>query len=122
MGRVPAGQRRAAQTFFSKLHCMVQVNGGAGENWPRSGLEAMAAGVPVVVQNQWGWQMIIHGQTGYLCDTDEELCYYTAKLAHEEEHRLEMVGRARQRVTQTGQSRGAVAGVAGRFPTVGMPG
>ena len=65
-----------AAEFLGKLHCMVQINGGAGENWPRSGLEAMATGVPVVVQNQWGWrEMVVHGETGYLCDTDEQIAY-----------------------------------------------
>jgi hypothetical protein len=85
------------QDFFAKLHCMLQVNGGAGENWPRSGLEAMACGVPVVVQNQWGWrEMIRHGETGYLADDDNELAFYTAKLAYEEDVRLSMAQRARR--------------------------
>jgi hypothetical protein len=96
-----AANRETPQQFFSKLHVMVQVNGGAAENWPRSGLEAMAAGVPVVVQNQWGWrEMVVHGETGYLCDTDEELAYYTAKLAYEEDRRLEMASLARRRLEQ----------------------
>lgn len=91
--------RETPQEFFGKLHVMLQVNGGAAENWPRSGLEAMAAGVPVVVQNQWGWrEMVLHGETGYLCDSDDEMAFYTAKLAYEEEHRLEMARRARRRL------------------------
>lgn len=74
-----------AQQFFSQLHVMVQVNGGAQENWPRSGLEAMAAGVPIVAQNQWGWrEMVRHGETGYLADTDDELAYCAARLAYDE--------------------------------------
>lgn len=59
--------REPPQVFFGALHCMVQLNGGAGENWPRSGLEAMACGVPLVVENRWGWrEMVRHGETGYL--------------------------------------------------------
>jgi hypothetical protein len=86
-----------AQQFFSKLHCMVQINGGAAENWPRSGLEAMASGVPIVAQNRWGWkEMIRHGQTGYLADSDEELAFYIARLAYDEDHRLRLVHQARQ--------------------------
>ena len=93
---LPAGAE-TPQQFFAKLHCMVQVNGGAGENWPRCGLEAMASGVPVVAQNQWGWrEMIRHGQTGYLASTDDELAYYTARLAYDEDHRLRIVRQARQ--------------------------
>ncbi len=93
---LPAGAE-TPQQFFGKLHCMVQVNGGAGENWPRSGLEAMACGVPVVAENRWGWpEMIRHGQTGYLCSSDEELAYHTARLAYDEHHRMEIVHRARR--------------------------
>lgn len=85
-----------AYTFLSRLHAMVHVNGGAGENWPRSGLEAMSAGVPLVVQNQWGWkEMVRHGETGYLCNDDSQLAYYTAKLAYEEDHRMAMIQNAR---------------------------
>ena len=78
---------------------MVQVNGGAGENWPRSGLEAMATGVPIVVQNQWGWcEMIEHDVTGFLCDNDAQLAFYTARLAVDEELRLRVAEDARERV------------------------
>ena len=93
---LPAGAE-TAQEFFGKLHCMVQINGAAGENWPRSGLEAMACGVPVVVPNRWGWQeMIRHAETGYLGDSDDELAFYAARLAYDEEHRMEMIRRARR--------------------------
>ena len=93
---LPAGAETAEQ-FFHRLHCMIQVNGGAQENWPRSGLEAMAAGVPVVAENRWGWrEMIRHGQTGYLADNEDELAFYAARLAYDEDLRMEMVSRARK--------------------------
>lgn len=77
------------QNFLKQLHCMLQINGGAGENWPRSGLEAMAIGVPCVVQNQWGWtEMIKHGETGYLCNSDRDLAYWPAHLARNEQERM----------------------------------
>ena len=40
----------SAQDFFRQLHCTLPINGGARENWPRVGLEAMAVGVPIVAQ------------------------------------------------------------------------
>ncbi len=93
---LPAGAESPAE-FLGKLHCMVQVNGGAGENWPRSGLEAMSTGVPIVVQNQWGWrEMIRHGQTGFLCDDDDQLAYYTARLAYDEDLRIQIANQARK--------------------------
>jgi len=83
--------------FLATLHCMMQVNGGAEENWPRSGLEAMASGVPVVAENRWGWkEMIRHGQTGFLADSHDELAYHAARLAYDEELRMEIAQRARR--------------------------
>jgi hypothetical protein len=82
--------------FLKTLHALVQLNGGAVENWPRVGLEAMAAGVPLVVEAKGGWnEMIQHGRTGYLCGSDEEMAYYTARLAYDEPHRLEIARQAR---------------------------
>jgi len=89
------------EDYFRQLHCMLPVNGGARENWPRAGLEAMAAGVPVVAQNLWGWpEMIEHGVTGFLGDCDEELAHYTAMLAYDEELRIAIAQRARRRLVE----------------------
>ncbi|MFH1265977.1 MAG: glycosyltransferase [Planctomycetota bacterium] len=93
---LPAGAETSRQ-FLGTLHCMVPINGGAGENWPRCALEAMAGGVPIVAENKWGWrEMIRHGQTGYLASTDDETAYYAARLAYDEDHRLQIVHPARQ--------------------------
>ena len=89
----------AAQTpqdFLATLHAMVHANAQAVENWPRVALEAMAAGVPVVAENRGGWrEMIRHGRTGYLCDTDDQFAYYTARLAYDEAHRMRIARQAR---------------------------
>jgi len=92
---LPAGAR-TPRAFLGSLHCLVPLNGGAAENWPRAGLEAMAAGVPIVAENRWGWrEMIRHGKTGYLAKDEDELAYYVARPAHDEPHRQEMIHRAR---------------------------
>lgn len=93
---LPAGAE-TAPAFFQRLHVMIQINGSAEENWPRSGLEAMASGVPVVAQNRWGWpEMIRHGQTGFLADTHDEMAYYAARLAYDEPLRLQIAYQARK--------------------------
>jgi hypothetical protein len=85
--------------FFSTLHCTLPINGGARENWPRVGLEAMAAGVPIVAQDAWGWrEMIEHGVTGFLGKSDPELAHYTAMLAYDEALRKEIIAAARKRL------------------------
>ncbi len=82
--------------FLGTLHAMVHTGGRAVENWPRVALEAMAAGVPVVAENRGGWcEMIHHGRTGYLCDTDDQFAYHAARLAYDEAHRLEIARQAR---------------------------
>ena len=88
-----------AHDYFRQLHCTLPVNGGARENWPRVGLEAMAAGVAVVTQNDWGWrEMIEHGVTGFLGSCDEELAHYTATLAYDEQLRTRIINAARERL------------------------
>jgi glycosyltransferase involved in cell wall biosynthesis len=87
------------QPFLHGLHAYVTVNGGARENWPRVGLEAMAAGVPIVTEKRWGWlEMIDHGVSGFLGDTNEEIAQYATELAYDEKRRLEVAATARQHV------------------------
>jgi glycosyltransferase involved in cell wall biosynthesis len=45
----------SVQDFLGSLHCLVPGIGCCRENWPRVGLEAMAAGVPLVVEAKGGW-------------------------------------------------------------------
>jgi glycosyltransferase involved in cell wall biosynthesis len=92
-------QSISAQQFMAHCHCLLHVNGTDRENWPRVGLEAMAAGVPVIAQNKWGWrEMIKHGHSGFLCDDEAEMCYYAALLAHDEPLRIEMAEQAYARL------------------------
>ena len=89
------------QDFLATIHAMVHAGGRAVENWPRVGLEAMAAGVPIVAENRGGWrEMIRHGQTGYLCETDDQFAYYTAHLAYNEDLRAKIATRARHAVEE----------------------
>ncbi|NLX97376.1 MAG: glycosyltransferase [Rhodopirellula sp.] len=87
--------------FYRSLHVMVQLGGGAEENWPRSALEAMAAGVPVVAENRGGWREVIQdGQTGLLCNTRAEIIAAIERLAEDEPLRLGIARRARTRLTE----------------------
>lgn len=85
--------------FYARLHCLFPINGGARENWPRAGLEAMAAGVPIVAQHDWGWrEMIVHGETGFVGSNDDELAHWAAVLAYDEGLRMRIVKQARARL------------------------
>jgi len=39
--------------------------------------------------------MIRHGRTGFLCGSDDEIAFYTARLAYDEDLRMEMIRAAR---------------------------
>jgi glycosyltransferase involved in cell wall biosynthesis len=87
------------QQYLASLHCLLPINGGARENWPRAGLEAMAVGVPIVAQDEWGWrEMIEHGVTGFLGSCDEELAHYAAMLAYDETLRMRVIHAAQERL------------------------
>jgi len=91
-----AAGEQTPQEFLASLHAMVHTGGRAIENWPRVALEAMAAGVPIVAENRGGWrEMIRHGRTGFLCDSDDQFAYYTARLAYDEAYRMRVVRDAR---------------------------
>ena len=94
-----APQQIPVAEFLGRCHAMLGLNGGARENWPRIGLEAMAAGVPIVAQDLWGWrEMLVDGQTGFLTNSDEEMAFRLAQLAYDEQLRQAIIERARAQV------------------------
>lgn len=87
----------STRTFLSGIHAVVQPGGTAKENWPRIGLEAMASGVPLVVDKSGGWpEMVEHLKTGCLCNNPAEFAHYTDWLADDESARLAMIHQARE--------------------------
>lgn len=91
----------SSRDFMQKLHCLMAINGGAQENWPRIGLEAMSTGVPVIAENQWGWrEMVVHGETGFLANNDQEYAYYAGYLAMNEDARQKIIKNARERLVE----------------------
>jgi hypothetical protein len=93
---LPPGAQAVAP-FLNTLHALAPGRAAAVENWPRVGLEAMAAGVPLVVEAKGGWlEMVRHGETGYLCKTEDQIAYYGARLAYDEPHRLQLARQARR--------------------------
>jgi hypothetical protein len=89
-----------ASEVYPQLHAYVTCNDSIDENWPRTGLEAMAYGVPIVAENRYGWtEMIENGVTGLLGDTWEQIGGLAAELANDEPRRLEMARAARERLS-----------------------
>jgi len=55
--------------FLGSLDCLYQ-SGTTDENWPRVGLEAMAAGVPIVADDRGGWREMAAGLAHLVGDTE----------------------------------------------------
>lgn len=69
------------------------------ETWGRAVVEAMAAGLPVVADNSGGIiENIIHGETGFLCSSDDEFIEYLKVLSESAKLRNKMGKAAREYV------------------------
>lgn len=89
-----------AYDFMRSLDVLYQ-SGECTENWPRVGLEAMANGTPLVVDNQGGWPEILDGgRLGYLVGSADEAVDALTGLADRSTpcnlDRLQTIHRARQ--------------------------
>jgi len=90
-----------AQKFYRHLHAIIHPTGESPENWPRFVLEAMSAGVPIITDNRGGVLEMIHdGQTGFLCDSPEQMAEVATELANDEFYRMQIAHAARKRVEQ----------------------
>ena len=83
--------------FYSRLHCLIHKTGGSRESYCRAVVEAMASGVPVIVENDFAFpELIDHGRTGFLCGSSEEMSAYASQLAQDEGLRLTIAANARR--------------------------
>jgi glycosyltransferase involved in cell wall biosynthesis len=79
---------------------------GELEHFGIATVEAMAAGcVPVVINRGGQREIIQHGESGYLCESPEEMAAYTRRLAHDESLRVRMAVAARVRAAEFSRSR-----------------
>jgi glycosyltransferase involved in cell wall biosynthesis len=83
------------------LHCLMPINYSAQESWPRIGLEAMAAGVPIVAPREGGWcDLIVSGENGFLAGSAEEFGELGTRLARDEQLRLQIAAQARRKLEE----------------------
>jgi glycosyltransferase involved in cell wall biosynthesis len=85
----------SAQEFYRHSACVILM-AETYENLPRVGFEAMASGSCLIVDNRGGWrELVMHKQTGFLCNDQREFVYYASRAAFECEERRQMVRNAR---------------------------
>lgn len=69
------------------------------ENMPRVGMEAMASGSVLVVDNRGGWRCLVeNGKTGWLCDNERDFVYKASRIAHEIQEKEDMRGEAKKKL------------------------
>lgn len=91
-----------AGVVMRNLHAYLTINSADVENWPRVGLEAMAHGVPLVVERKYGWAEMLTDDTAMLSDSDDPLVLgdLAAQLAADEGLRLRIAAAARKRLEE----------------------
>ncbi len=81
--------------FWPKLHVLIHGTGGSRENWPRTIIEAMSAGVVVIAENAYGLPELIEDSvTGFLCNSSAEMSHVASLLAWDDDGLRQKVVRA----------------------------
>ncbi|HEX4149359.1 MAG TPA: glycosyltransferase, partial [Pirellulales bacterium] len=84
-----------SQELYAHAECIIQM-ADTYENLPRIGFEAMASGSMLIVDDRGGWRdLVMHGQTGFLCKDQREFVYYASRAAFEAQERRQMIAAAR---------------------------
>lgn len=78
--------------YLKIVHCNIHKTGGSRENYPRVAIECFAAGVPFIAENNYGFlEQIIDKETGFLCNTSEEMSAAATELAFNEKYRKKII-------------------------------
>jgi glycosyltransferase involved in cell wall biosynthesis len=95
----PAGITQ--KNFYAMCDAVIMTTSGM-ENLPRVGMEAMASGSLLIVDNRGGWATEIEdGVTGWLCDDENEFIYKASRAAYEHKERMKMVKAAHDKLEDT---------------------
>jgi glycosyltransferase involved in cell wall biosynthesis len=83
--------------FYGRVHCLVHKTGGSRESYCRVVPEAYAAGVAVVVEDDFAFPALVEdGVTGFRCRSSDEMSFRASELAFDEPRRRRMVEAARR--------------------------
>lgn len=90
-GQVPA------DCFYRTIDTMVHKTGGSRENYPRVLVEAYAYGVVPIMEKDFGLpELVVHGETGFLTSSSEEMADYATRLAHDPSQHRRMAEQGRR--------------------------
>jgi glycosyltransferase involved in cell wall biosynthesis len=92
----------ALEAFWREQHMLFHFWDDFVENCPRVVMEAAAAGVPVIANHAGGLpELIVHGETGYLCHEPDEAVHLASHLAFNPWERDRMGAAARDVLEKT---------------------
>jgi hypothetical protein len=87
------------QEVYGRLHAIIHKTGGSRESYCRIVPEAYAAGVPLIVEDDFAFpELIINGTTGFLCKSSDEMSFRASELAFDETRRKQMIHAGRERL------------------------
>jgi glycosyltransferase involved in cell wall biosynthesis len=99
-GEAPAGldwqtwlpNQIPVRQLYGMLHALIHKTGGSRESYCRIVPEAYAAGVPIIVEDDFAFpELIVDGETGFLCKSSDEMSFRASELAFNEARRKRIV-------------------------------
>ena len=87
--RTWAGNEIPATQFFRTIDTMIHKTGGSRESYCRVLIEAYAHGVVPIVERDYAFpELVVDGETGFMCADSDEMSYRASWLAfHPQAHR-----------------------------------
>lgn len=84
-----------AKDFYHMLHCIMHKTGGSRESYCRIVPECYAHGTVMIAENDFAFpDLIIDGETGFLCDSSDEMSFRASEIANYESERLRIIRNA----------------------------
>lgn len=83
--------------LYGRLHVLIHKTGGSLESYGRIVPEAYASGVPIIVEDDYAFpDLVIQGETGFRCQSSDEMSFRASQLAFDEPLRKKMAFAARE--------------------------
>jgi glycosyltransferase involved in cell wall biosynthesis len=96
-GRVWYPGEVSPQVFYRHVHCVIHKTGGSRESYCRIVPECYATGTVIVAENDYAFpELVRHGQTGFLCDTSEQMSASASALASHPDQAADIAMAARR--------------------------
>jgi len=84
-----------ATEFYHKLHCIIHKTGGSRESYCRIVPECYAHGTIMIAENDYAFpDLIVDGETGFVCDTSDEMSFRASEIANYESERIRIAKNA----------------------------